>query len=84
MAKLACTLFDWARGLGVLWNPVGCCCVIFVCFIFKFESKIGFEGVRLCLGRFFSNFYVVHDCDFSFCFAVWFSSVVRLGCEKKR
>ncbi|KAL5166857.1 Replication protein A DNA-binding subunit B [Glycine soja] len=40
-----------------------------------FESKIGFEGVRLCLGRFFSNFYV-HGCDFRFCFPVWFYSVV--------
>ena len=44
------------------------CCDIFVCFFFKFESKTGFEGVRLCLGRFFSNFYL-HVCDFSFLFS---------------
>ena len=46
-----------------------------VCFFFKFESKNGFEGVRLDLGRFFTNFYV-HGCDFHFSFAVWFCSVV--------
>ena len=51
------------------------CCDIFVCFFFKFESKTGFEGVRLCLGRFFSNFYL-HVCDFRFCFPVWFCSIV--------
>ena len=46
-----------------------------VCFFFKFESKTGFEGVRLGSGCFFTNFYV-HDCDFRFCFPVWFCSVV--------
>ena len=35
-----------ARGLGVLCNAVGFCCVIFLSFFFKFENKIGFEGVR--------------------------------------
>ena len=28
------------HGLGVLWNSVGCCCVILVCFIFELEIKI--------------------------------------------
>ncbi|KAL5193519.1 Replication factor A protein 1 [Glycine soja] len=46
------------------------CCDIFVCFFFNFESKIGFEGVRLCVGRFFSNFYL-HVCDFLF---LWLTS----------
>ncbi|KAL5190708.1 Replication protein A DNA-binding subunit B [Glycine soja] len=41
----------------------------------KFESKTGCEGVRLGSGCFFTNFYV-HDCDFRFCFPVWFCFVV--------
>ena len=39
--------------------------------------------MRLCLSRLFSNFYVVHDCDFPFCFLVWFSFVVRLAVRRK-
>ena len=39
--------------------------------------------MKLCLGRLFSNFYVVHGCDFPFCFLVWFSSVVRLAVRRK-
>ena len=52
-------------------------------FLFSLLAS-GFQGVRLCLGRLFSNFYVVHGCDFLFCFLVWFCSIARLGCEKKR
>jgi len=75
--------------LGVSQNAVGRCCIIFVCLIFKFERKTvsllasRFQGVRLCVGRLFSNFYVVHGCDFPFCFPVWFSSVVRLVVRRK-
>ena len=75
--------------MGVLQNVDGRCCIIFVCFIFKFQSKTvcllasGFQGVRLCVGHLFSNFYVVHGCDFPFCFPVWFSSVVRLVVRRK-
>ncbi|KAL5130922.1 Replication protein A DNA-binding subunit C [Glycine soja] len=77
LSVLLLPLFDWARGLGVLCNPVGCCCVILVCFFFKFESKTRFEGVRLGSGCFFTNFYV-HGCDFRFCFPVWFCSIVGI------
>ena len=63
------------RGLGVLCNVVGCCCVIFVCFFYKFESKT--EGSCCVIPTLVndSNFYV-HGCDFRFCFLVWFCSVV--------
>ncbi|KAG4938969.1 hypothetical protein JHK84_045169 [Glycine max] len=46
-----------------------------MCLMAKFESKTELEGVRLGLGRFFTNFYV-HGCDSRFSFQVWFCSVV--------
>ncbi|RZC16871.1 hypothetical protein D0Y65_009948 [Glycine soja] len=45
-----------------------------MCLMAKFESKTGFEGVRLDPGHFFTNFYV-HGYDFRFSFPVCFSLV---------
>ena len=44
-------------------------------FLFSLLAS-GFQGVRLCLGRLFSNFYVVHGCDFPL-----FSSLILLRCS---
>ncbi|KAG4909545.1 hypothetical protein JHK87_055661 [Glycine soja] len=42
-----------------------------MCLMAKFESKTGFEGVRLCLGRFFLNFYLHFVLQFSFAEVDW-------------